>query len=116
MLCPTYKEEAAERPASEGGLSAMETGREVDELAPRGVALVIFHEHSRSDDRVRSVAKAEAEAVAGEAHSLGFSPLVVAEVVLGELRARYEPEMAGRLHRDYLSGFSAPIPIDDLIA
>ena len=90
----------------------MDARRQADELVSRCVALVIFHQHASKTRKNESVMNAEFRAVASEARRCGISPAAIAAEVLTELGFRYEPEVAARLHRMFLAGYSGDIRFD----
>jgi hypothetical protein len=94
----------------------MDAKREADELASRCLALVVFYQHARKAHPKWPGMKAETRAVAAQAKAGGIAPEVIAARVASELQARYEPAMAGRLHREFLAGFTGELAIDLVLA
>jgi hypothetical protein len=94
----------------------MDAKREADELVSRCVALVVFYQHCRKTHPGWPGIKAEFRSIVSEARKGGISPAVIASGLLIELRARYEPATASRMHREFLAGFSDDVQIDFVTA
>jgi hypothetical protein len=95
----------------------MDTRRLVEELASRCVALVIYHQQTHHRPQpIKAQIVAEIRGVLMEARKAGVSSDAISAEALSELNVRYDPEMARRLHREFIGGPDDDWPIGLVLA